>query len=209
MRGVDYPFGAPAEAGVLASDGGWSALPVAVDLAGRNAVVAVGSNAVPAVVHAKLVAAGVGGAVPFVPRAVTGLGVAHSAHVSPGGYVPTTAYAAAGAELRLVVSWFTAEQQGAVDATEPNYVRVHVPDGSGASVYASRWGVLAPGGDPLPPTSQAGVHELLRADPVLAAWLPGDAAEVVDALRDSGLAVRVRERLATLGWVLPTGLPAR
>lgn len=209
MRGVDYPFGAPAEPGVLAADGGWSPLAGPADTDDRTAVVAVGSNAVPAVVHAKLRAAGVGGAVPFATTQVRGVGVAHSAHVSPGGYVPVTAHALPDAALVLVASWFLPEQLAALDATEPNYVRVPLPVAAppGATVYASRWGVLAPDGAALLPTTQAEVHWRLRADPDLADWLPGDADAVVEALRDPGLAERVRDRLAALGWTRPTGLP--
>jgi hypothetical protein len=174
-------------------------------------VVAVGSNGVPGVVHAKLAAAGVVGDVPFLPGEVRGLGVAHSAHVSPGGYVPTTAYAEPGAVLTLVVSWFTTEQLAALDATEPNYTRLPLPGAPGdladAYVYVSRWGVLAPGGEPLAPTTQAEVHRVLGADAGLRALLPlADPEATVAALRDRAVAERVRSRFAALSWVARTGL---
>ncbi len=173
-------------------------------------MVAIGSNGVPGVVHAKLAAAGLAGDVPFLLCQVRGLGVAHSAHVSPGGYLPTTAFAAPGSVLTLVVSWFTDRQLAALDASEPNYRRLPLPDSSGAagaSVYVSRWGVLAPGGDPLPPTTQAGVHRVLAADAELRDLLPlDDPRAAVAALRDRAVAARVRARFAALGWVARTGL---
>jgi hypothetical protein len=175
-------------------------------------VVAVGSNVVPAVVHAKLAAAGVAGDVPFLLCRVHGLGVAHSAHVSPGGYVPTTAFAEPGSALRLVVSWFTDRQLAALDATEPNYHRrrLPLPGPPGlphAYVYVSRWGVLAPGGAPLPPTTQAGVHRVLASDAELRGLLPlADPSATVATLRERVVAGRVRARFRALGWVAPTGL---
>jgi len=209
VHGVDYPFAVPARAGLLTADGGWSRLPEDLDLSGRTAVVAVGSNAVPAVVAAKLAAACAGGWVPFQPNEIRGVAVAHSAHVSPGGYVPTTALADVHSVLTLVVSWFDDAQLTALDDTEPNYRRSALPAGCGvlgAMSYVSRWGVLAPGGAPLAPTSQTDVFRRLRVDPLLAEWLAADDATVVEALREPGLALRVRERFAALGWSRPTGL---
>ncbi len=211
MRGADYPFGAPAGPGLLAADGSWADGTPGREWPGRTAVVAVGSNVVPDVVHAKLAAADVAGDdVPFVPCELCGLGIAHSAHVSPGGYVPTTPFAETGAVATLVVSWFTGPQLAALDATEPNYSRVRLPAACGvpgAQVYVSRWGVLAPAGEPLRPTTQAGVHGVLAGDAGLAAMLPLAGPEsTVAALRDPLTARRVRERLVELGWVLPTGL---
>lgn len=224
--GAEYPFGAPAGPGLLHADGRWVEGMPRREWPGRTAVLAVGSNGVPAVVHAKLTAAGVAGDVPFLPCAVRGLGVAHSAHVSPGGYVPTTAFAepAAGpavdqpaeppSEPALVVSWFTDRQLAALDATEPNYRRLPLPAGcatgpgvAGAQVYVSRWGVLAPAGKPVPPTTQAAVHRLLATAAGLRALLPlGDPEETVTALRDPVLAGRVRRRFAALAWVARTGI---
>ena len=211
MHGGDYPFGAPATAGLLRGDGTW----VAGDdpgraWPGRTPVVAVGSNAVPMVVHAKLAGAGVAADVPFARCDVRGLGTAHSAHVSAGGYLARTPFAAPEQLAQLVVSWFTAEQLAAVDATEPNYRRVRLPGSCQvprAQVYVSRWGVLAPGGTPLAPVSQAEVHRVLARDARLAALLPlDDARATVSALRRPGTAVQVRRRFEELGWVRPTGL---
>ncbi len=213
MRPLDYP-GLPADvAGVLDVDGGWTPLgdaelPAHL-LTGRTCVVAVGSNAAPEVLHAKLVRAGAATAVPMAPYDLTGLGIAHSAHVSPGGYVPVAPYAAPGARTRVVAAWLDGEALAAVDATEPNYVRRPLPDAvtgapPDAEVYVSRRGVLAPGGAPLAPTTQAGVHAVLATDPVLAALLPLADPVATVCMLAGGAAVRrqVRGRLETLGWVL-------
>jgi hypothetical protein len=226
VRGADYPFGAPAGPGLLRADGRWVEGMPRSEWPGRTAVVAVGSNGVPSVVQAKLHAAGVAGDVPFLPCVLRGLHVAHSAHVSPGGYVPTTAFAVPpaeplaeppaepSAELALVLSWFTDRQLAVLDATEPNYRRLPLPAGcapgpevGGAQVYVSRWGVLAPAGKPVPPTTQAAIHRLLATDRRLRALLPlGDTEATVAALRNPDLAGRVRSRFAALGWVAPPGI---
>ena len=210
--GVDYPFGAAAGPGLLRADGSWVAAAPRRDWPGRTPLVAVGSNAVPEVVYAKLAAAAATclREVPFRPTLVTGLGVAHSAHVSPGGYVPTTPLAERGRTRRLVVSWFSAEQLAVLDRTEPNYVRTALAPSSGvpgAQVYVSRWGVLAPGGAPVAPTTQAEIHRILAEDAVLGDRLPlGDPEAAVAALRAPGVAEQVRSRLEFIGWVMPTGL---
>jgi len=210
---MHYPFGAAAGPGLLRNDGSWVAGPPGRDWPGRTPLVAVGSNAVPGVLHAKLAAAGAtsqAGVVPFLPTRLTGVAVAHSAHISPGGYVPTTPLAGGAGPLTLVVSWFTAVQLAALDRTEPNYVRTALPRSCGlpgAQAYVSRWGVLAPGGEPVAPTSQAHIHRILAVDPELATCLPiGEPEAAVAALREPATAELVRKRLTALGWVRPTGL---
>ena len=216
MQPLDYP-GPPIDAaGVLEADGAWSELGAGQPLpsslvSGRTCVVAVGSNGSPPRLHAKLAAAGVVDRVAMVPCEVTGIGVAHSAHVSIAGYVATTPHALADSRVRVVASWFTAEQLAAVDATERNYTRQRLPAGrgapDGAQAYVSWRGVLAPGGVALAATTQAQVHAALAGDPVLAELLPlGDPAATVAALRERVTATAVRERLRETGWVLPTGL---
>jgi len=216
VQPLDYP-GPPIDAaGVLEADGAWSELGAGQPLpsslvSGRTCVVAVGSNGSPPRLHAKLAAAGVVDRVAMVPCEVTGIGVAHSAHVSIAGYVATTPHALADSRVRVVASWFTAEQLAAVDATERNYTRQRLPAGrgapDGAQAYVSWRGVLAPGGVALAATTQAQVHAALAGDPVLAELLPlGDPAATVAALRERVTATAVRERLRETGWVLPTGL---
>lgn len=217
MQPLDYPGPVIDAPGVLEADGAWTELGAGRPLpelltAGRACVVAVGSNGSPPRLHAKLAAAGAADRVAMVPYEVSGIGIAHSAHVSIAGYVATTPYGLTDGRVRVVASWFTVDQLAAVDATERNYDRLPLPDSvrgvpDGAQAFASRWGVLAPGGAVLAATTQARVHEALARDPVLAELLPlGDPAATVAALRERVTATAVRERLREVGWVLPTGL---
>ncbi len=216
MHPLDYPGPAAVHAGWLAADGGWrdlgsAAVPEELRT-GRTCVVAVGSNAAPRVLAAKLTAAGVMTPVAMVPMHVVGLAIAHSAHVSPAGYVATTPYAAVGVRTRVVASWFAPDQLAALDATEPNYRRRRLPvelTGAppAAQAYVSRWGVLAPGGIPLAPATQAEVHRVLAGDPVLARLVRlDDGPAAVDMLGRAETRERVRLRLVEVGWVSPTGL---
>lgn len=217
MRAADYPGTPVAEPGLLGAAGEWTALagapvPEAL-LADRTCVLAVGSNGSPQVLHAKLDRAGVNPSVACVPYQLRGLGIAHSAHVSLGGYVATTPYARPGGVVRVVASWFDVAQLAALDATEGNYDRRPLPASvtgapAGAQVYVSRRGVLAPGGNPLVATTQARVHAVLARDPVLADLLSGgDPEATAAALQDSeAMRIAVRTRLTDLGWIASTGL---
>jgi len=220
MRPLDYPGQPALVAGLLRADGSWHALgpagPPPHLLDGRTCVVAVGSNASPRVLAAKLRAAGECTEVLLVPVDIEGLAVAHSAHVSPAGYVATTAYAAPGTATRLVASWFDAGQLAAVDATEPNYRRRALPTAvrgapHAAEAYVSRWGVLAPSGEPLAPTTQREVHRVLARDPLLSRLLGRptgrvDADTTIRALAAAETRELVRRRMLALGWLRPTGL---
>ena len=216
MRALDYPGFPPDQPGVVAADGEWIVLggaPVPETLVhGRTCVLAVGSNGSPPVLFAKLRAGGVDAGVALLPYDVRGLAVAHSAHVSRGGYFAATPSAAPGGVVRVVASWFDAAQLAALDATELSYERQRLPASvtgapARAEVYVSRWGVLAPAGVPVASTTQNRVHRVLARDPGLARLLPLADPEATAAVlgRDEALRVAVRERLLDLGWVLPTG----
>jgi hypothetical protein len=220
MQSLDYP-GTPAmQPGVLAPDGGWSPLPGGEPpdelVVGRTCVLAVGSNASPAVLRAKLARAGVAEPVALVPCVVHGLDVAHSAHVSLGGYLPVTPCRRplrVRPALPVVASWFGHLALAALDATEPNYQRLSLPDDTngappGAQVYVSRWGVLARDGQPVHPRPQVELHALLRTDPQLAALLSStDPAATVAALQEPEVRSAVNARLQSPAWSAATGLP--
>jgi len=145
--------------GVLRWDtAGFVVEPGGADVRGRTPVAAVGSNAAPVVLARKLAALG-SGWVAMEPRALPGVQVGHSAHVSVHGYVPAAPYVGEGV-THSVVGWFDDEQLTLLDATEPNYVRRRLDDG--VDVYASRWGVVAVDGAPVPLTGQAELLRLLR-----------------------------------------------
>jgi hypothetical protein len=212
LAALDYP-GTPAPgSGVLHGDRFW--LGRDLDrLDDRTMVLAVGANAAPAVLAAKLRRAGVAGVVGMVRAEVAGLGVGHSAHVSRRGYIPAGPYAAEGAAA-VVGLWLTAEQLAAIDATEPNYDRMMLRRAeyslrletgrppSTYDVYVSRWGVLATDGVPLRLGTQRELFARLAGDPGLAALAPWDDAEAaVRGLADRAAHARIRDAFAAAGWV--------
>jgi hypothetical protein len=219
LSALDYPGTPVRESGLLDGDRFWPGRRLA-SVDGRRLVLAVGSNADPTVLAGKLRRAGATGPVSMVLARAVGLAVGHSAHVSPGGYLPAAPYASA-VTTPVVALWLTPEQGAAVDATEPNYRRVRLsasqwplaidageaPDDY--DVYASRWGVLAPdGGRPVALGSQVALHRRLAVLGALAELAPwNDPAAVVTALADEGLRSRVRQVLADAGWVIDAGLP--
>ncbi len=156
-----YPWPVAARSGVLMPAGLRARPPEPDDLTRRVPVVAVGSNAAPAVLARKL-GSHLRRGLPMVRAVVHGLGVGHSAHASAGGYVPAAPFAAArGAVSPVVVTWLDELQLRLVDRTEPNYRRVLLPPGAscraeggavlnGAQVYDSRHGLLGQAGQPLP-----------------------------------------------------------
>lgn len=167
MRTVDYPWAEPARTGLLGTTGVHLA-PLSASMTGdRTPVVAVGSNASAGVLADKLgdlLATGL----PLAPATVDHLLVGHSAHVSTRGYVAAAPVRRDGARAAVVVGWLDPGQLGALDRTEPNYSRVPLPDDmpcrtadgaavEHAQVYASRHGVLADAGEPLPLTDQTSV----------------------------------------------------
>jgi hypothetical protein len=142
-------------------------------LADRRPVLAVGSNGSPAQVHRKLT----GRAPVLVPMthvATVGLVSGVSAHVSRPGYVPAAPVLVPGATGRFVVLWLDEEQLPVVDATEPNYRRVPLPDAvapgdgrtvAGCELYAGRHGCLVDRrGRPFHLTGQAELLGSLLAD---------------------------------------------
>jgi hypothetical protein len=214
---LDYP-GTPApSSGVLDGDRFWPGRdPGRLD--GRRVVLAVGSNAAPAVLAGKLRRAGAAGPVPMLRAEVAGLGVGHSAHVSTGGYVPAAPFVAPGA-IATWALWLTDPQRAAVDATEPNYVRVPLrvadhplrfEDGrpvEAFDVYASRWGVLGADGVPLRLGTQAELYARLADVDELAGLAPwSDAPAALLALANPTVGTRVREAFVTAGWVVDAGL---
>lgn len=130
----------------------------------RTLVLAVGSNQTPRTIARKYRRAGreLDVTTPFVRCTVHGLAVGHVARAAAPGYVPAAPYRADGERMELVATWFDEEQLAVVDRTEPNYDRLRLPAAdvplvlatgerpAHVDVYASRWGVLARDGVPIP-----------------------------------------------------------
>jgi len=186
-------------------------------------VVAVGANASPAVLHRKLRREGVRDRVPFLAATLSGVAVAHSAHVSVPGYVPAAPYVAAGVSTPVMASLLDTEQADCLDRTEPNYVRRTLYtdafelrlDGGGRprdfDLYDGRWGVLAPpGGSPIALTGQVDLHSYLAAHWPAYTDLLGPARDPESAVlvlgQDAALRARVREAWHATGWAAGSGL---
>ena len=195
--------------------GGLREGPLGDDLHSRVAVVAVGSNASPTVLARKLgpvLARGL----PVAVGSVEGLTVGHSAHVSARGYVAAAPVRGGGAHP-VTVGWFDPDQLAVLDATEPNYRRVTLPESmpcrasveaageaavvSGAQVYASVHGVVGERGAPLPLGDQATVLAWI------ARRLPGLGGRLTHRrLTEPALRERVRAGLLRAGLVVRPGL---
>jgi hypothetical protein len=116
------PYAVPATLDSLLAELG------AAPVAGRHAVLAIGSNASPGQVSHKLDRVGVHGAVPMVPVRVLGVGVGLSGHISAAGYVAASPYLAPDTPAAVVVCWLDDAQLAATDATEfPHYARARLP----------------------------------------------------------------------------------
>lgn len=206
-------------AGAVSLDAALSSLHAA-PMRARAPVVAVGSNAAPAQLRAKLRARAVQVVVPVLQARITGLGVGHSAHVARAGYVPAAPFAQPGARARLFLLWLDAAQRDAVDGTEPSYRRQRLPEActvalpggrrlAGAELYRSRHGLVSLDGTvPLPLGSQHEVIGLLRQRldvDELQAW-PGVEAFVRACAGSRALRGRVASRLGELGLVAPDHL---
>ena len=205
-----YPWAVRARSGVLRVTGFLDG-PVREDVERRTPVVAVGSNAAPAVLTAKLGGL-MGTGVPMTVATVEGLHVGHSAHVSAGGYVAAAPVRGCYRAVRAVtVCWFDEAQLERVDQTEPNYRRVPLPADmrcrtdagavTGAQIYTSVHGVLGQDGSVLALRDQAGVLSWL------AARVPGDVRELLshDRMVDPDVRERIRLALMEADLVLPSG----
>ncbi len=217
----NYPWSIPVQSGVLGAPGFVAgARERHIDARGsfseRIPVMAVGSNAAPAVLGDKLrhVLRRHGSTeVPIDVCSVVGLSVGHSAHVSLGGYVAATPFltTAPSKASAYSLAWLTPDQLTALDATEPSYDRVLVPAGvqmtsqrplvEGVYVYRSRHGLLGEDGDALSLRSQDSVFEWLQERlPVLA------GRSALEQYADPEVREEIRAGLVRGQWVVPSGL---
>lgn len=188
----------------------------------RTWVVAVGSNASPAVMSRKFSRAGVSTVVPLLKGTASGLAVGHSAHISRYGYVPAAPFHEPGVATPVVVSLLDTSQLRALDRTEPNYLRARLSDRqigleveSGERpktfcVYGSRWGLLqGAGAGPLRMTTQRDVFaHLLALSRALGTYAAGERLEPLmrRLSRDSRQREQLSETFVTEDLVIDSGL---
>ena len=159
QRATDYPYAAPEGAFVL-NAGRLAALVDPALLAGRTAVLSVGSNRAPVQLRRKF---GDDAIVPVTPAILHDCDIVHAATVSYYGAVSCTAFPSRGTDVMLNVAWLDAAQLAIMHRTEAvgvayDYVRMltgtvthlPVPNAGGDIVaaaqpvfgYTARSGVL-------------------------------------------------------------------
>ncbi len=179
----------------------------------RTLVVAVGSNAAPAVLRAKLLPGSpIGtGDLRSLPVRVGNLAVGHSAHVSHRGYIAAAPRHSPGAVLDTIATWLDPTQLALLDRTEPNYRRIRLrvstfpvvpttgePLPDHIELYDSAHGVLADPatGTALPFTDQQTLFNRLRAM-MLEPTFDGNAADICARLADPANRDRLTARMNT------------
>ena len=125
QRATDYPYAAPEGAFVLKA-GRLTALDDLALLAGRTAVLSVGSNRAPIQLHRKF---GDGAIVPVTPAILHDCDIVHAATVSYYGAVSCTAFPSRGTDVMLNVAWLDDSQLAIMHRTEAvgvayDYVRM-------------------------------------------------------------------------------------
>jgi hypothetical protein len=189
--------------------------------ADRTLVVAVGSNAAPAVLLRKFHRQGASTVVPLVMVTAAGIGLGYSAHVSKQGFVAATPFAQPGSSRTLVGSLLDVGQLDALDRTEPNYRRLLLGaddypltvHGSGDrppvwSVYESIHGVLCIDGDPVRLGTQADLHAWLTAVPAIdaIAGLGADSDEALARLQQEPIREALKAHWREHGHAAGSGL---
>lgn len=137
----------------LAALGAWPAEAAFPAGGRRTPVLAIGANAAPEALRAKLAGTDAAAdAVPLLAARLAGFDVVYSAHVSPHGAISATLQRSPGTTVAVHVVYLDDRQREIVDATEPNYRRetlapVALTLGSGEELagieaYLSRHGCL-------------------------------------------------------------------
>ncbi|WP_370324499.1 hypothetical protein [Euzebya sp.] len=114
---------------------------------GRTPIVAIGSNACPAQIHAKTL----GGPVVLTPTVLRDHLVVYAGHMTSYGAIPATVTPWPGASCAVFVSWLTDDQHAVMDTSEgPNYERVQLPTDDGPLPgYRARTGLTTAGSRPI------------------------------------------------------------
>ena len=187
----------------------------------RTSVLAIGSNAAAATLRRKMSRRRASRVVPLLPAVVVGIGAAHSAHVSLGGYIAAAPYAARSAATHAALGLFDSDQLCALDDSEPNYQRISIspsrypvcvvgyplPPPVSYQLYRSVWGVLAHRGHVVTLRGQAAMHGLVRADPVLRQVVPlREPSAAVRSLSQPRVQALVRDHWRRTGAAVPDGL---
>lgn len=197
----------------------------AAPMAERRPVIAVGSNAAPGQLAYKYASWPTERVIPVTCVKVTGLTVAHSAHVSKPGYVPyVPVRSLPDHEVELHVLWLDAEQARRMDETEPNYRRLSLCSENSmvllesgdrlpaTTLYVGRWGALrlTPDGTRVRATIQARLFTLLNSQEWFQNVVPesqdGPEAAMSALGHDAERRRRVRQEIAQRRLAVPDDL---
>jgi hypothetical protein len=220
---LDYPFDVP-----LVGYTWRSGLPpgpaAGVDeVAGRTAVLAIGSNAASSQLSRKFALPAFAdpatddGRIPVAPAAAPGIDVVFAAQVASYGSVPATITPSPGTVAHVFVTWLTPAQLDRMNETEAlgrAYQFAHVPgvaveghDPAPVPAYAATAGAALFGGEPLASAAVAAAGRTLPAASQRAVWdrlaaaagVPGGARALVDAV------VADRDRRDAMSALLRSG----
>lgn len=186
----------------------------------RFLVVAVGSNASPAVMRRKFAkyAKPISLVLPFVRGTIQGIDVGHSAHCSAGGYIAAAPFAKPSSTTTLWASWLDLAQLEALDTTESNYVRVLVQrkdypfeleNGETPEsyyIYESKHGLISEEGVTRALTSQTEIFTWLQLRSVFAAPSDESPEQVVQSLRGTAAGAALKTVLKASKLVSPSGI---
>lgn len=186
----------------------------------RFLVVAVGSNASPDVIRRKFAkyADRLSLVVPFMRGTIHGIDIGHSAHCSAGGYIAAAPFVDPSSTKDLWASWLDASQLEALDATEPNYVRVRVKrqdypfdleNGETPEfyyIYESIHGLISEGGVTRPLLSQPEIFTWLRSRGDFAGLPEGGPENVAQTLKNTPAGVALKTALKSSNLVSLSGI---
>ncbi|MEC8642778.1 MAG: hypothetical protein VXZ67_07700 [Pseudomonadota bacterium] len=186
QRATDYPYAAPEGAFVL-NAGRLAALDDPALLAGRTAVLSVGSNRAPVQLRRKF---GDDAIVPVTPAILHDCDIVHAATVSYYGAVSCTAFPSRGTDVMLNVAWLDAAQLAIMHRTEAvgvayDYVRMltgtvtHLPvPNAGGDIVAAAQPVFGY-------TARSGVLDLGAGQPGGLSRIPARNRQVPTLAQDS------------------------
>lgn len=116
IRAFKYPYDAPHH-DFLFHDGAVSVLDTSFDFAGRQPVIAVGSNRAPEQLARKF-GSEQDRTIPVTWAWMHGFDVVYCAHLAGYGAVPATLHGSPGTEVSVAVTWLTEKQLGRMHETE-------------------------------------------------------------------------------------------
>lgn len=190
QRATDYPYAAPEGAFVLKA-GRLSALDDPTLLAGRTAVLSVGSNRAPVQLRRKF---GDDAILPVTPAILHDCDIVHAATVSYYGAVSCTAFPSRGTDVMLNVAWLDAAQLAIMHRTEAigvayDYVRMLTGTVTHLPVQSAGGDIVAPSQPVFGYSARSGVLDLGAGQPGGLSRIPARNRQFPTLAQDSAAAL--------------------